>query len=80
MPSKKKSVKLAPLAPAPGGGSANGRTESWMDTQTRVFTNWANDRLKKTDVRVQSLAKDVADGYVLVRLLETLSGKSVSGK
>lgn len=55
-------------------------SEPWRETQARAFTNWLNDKLKDAGIRVNHLAKDLADGLALIALLEKLSGKKVPGK
>ena len=60
--------------------SSSDSKEPWKRTQMRTFTNWANDKLKDSGVKVSHLTKDLADGIKLIRLLEALSGKSIVSK
>lgn len=63
---------------SPAKGSAN--LEPWVGVQTRVYTNWINDKLKGTRKSVSNLSKDLTDGLILIELLELLSGKKITGK
>ncbi|EDV19454.1 uncharacterized protein TRIADDRAFT_3330, partial [Trichoplax adhaerens] len=49
----------------------------WAKIQQKTFTNWCNDNLKESGTTVQDLAKDLEDGIVLIKLVETLSGRKV---
>ena len=46
---------------------------SWIAVQKNTFTNWCNDRLKATGVKVSELETDLQDGLTLIQLLEVLS-------
>ena len=63
----------------------------WTEVQMRVYTNWVNDKLKavaaaaegsesQQPITVGYLPRDLANGLVLIQLLEFLSGKKISGK
>lgn len=77
MPLKKKSGSKSTLST--GDLSAEAQ-EPWIEAQTRVYTNWINDKLKKSELKVAHLPKDLEDGVVLIKLLEKLSGKKITGK
>lgn len=49
----------------------------WYDIQEKVFTRWANDEVKQRGMHINELKTDMADGIILVNLLEVLSGKSL---
>lgn len=49
------------------------RDTSWIVVQKNTFTNWCNDRLKATGVKVSDLEIDLQDGLTLILLLEVLS-------
>ncbi len=63
-----------------GGSQPSLEQPEWMEVQLRVYANWINDKLKDSKVQASSLAKDLGDGLVLIKLLEKLSGKKVPGK
>lgn len=44
----------------------------WVAVQKKTFTNWTNDRLKKTDKKIDSLEEDFEDGTTLLVLLQCL--------
>ena len=46
---------------------------SWIVVQKNTFTNWCNDRLKATGVKISDLEVDLQDGLTLIQLLEVLS-------
>ncbi|CAH8563949.1 unnamed protein product [Schistosoma margrebowiei] len=46
----------------------------WKIFQKNTFTRWANEHLKKTDLRIEDLETDLSDGLRLVALVEVLSG------
>ncbi|XP_052212755.1 uncharacterized protein LOC127831756 isoform X2 [Dreissena polymorpha] len=47
--------------------------------QKKVFTKWANDVLKKavSELKINDLFEDLADGKILIKLLEILSGQTI---
>lgn len=51
--------------------------------QKATFANWVNERLKsdKSDgkIKVTDLIDDLKDGTILIRLVETLTGKKIKG-
>ena len=49
--------------------------------QITTFTNWVNDRLKagKNDRKVEDIFEDLKDGMLLLKLLENLTKKKVTG-
>ncbi len=40
--------------------------------QKKAFTRWINDNLKHTSIKVKDVEKDLDDGLVLIKLLESL--------
>jgi len=46
---------------------------SWIVVQKNTFTNWCNDRLKDTGVKIADLEVDLQDGLTLIQLLEVLA-------
>ena len=52
--------------------------EEWvLAVQKRTFTNWMNHRLEGTGHQVTNLETDLADGVILIKLLEILSHKEI---
>lgn len=49
---------------------------SWIVVQKNTFTNWCNDRLKATSVKISDLEVDLQDGLALIQLLEVLSKRT----
>jgi len=49
----------------------------WVDIQEKAFTRWCNNFLKQRGMRIESLKTDLADGLLLINLLEIISGKSL---
>ena len=45
----------------------------WIKIQKQTFTNWVNDRLKDTGLKVEDLRYQFDDGITLVKLLEVLA-------
>lgn len=45
----------------------------WINVQKNTFTNWCNDRLKDTGLKVVDLASQFDDGITLLKLLEVLA-------
>lgn len=76
MPSRKKNVSDKSASTSSLGTGE----EEWREVQKRVYTNWVNDKLKKTDQHVVNLPKDLGNGIILIKLLEVLSGKKIPGK
>ena len=61
------------------------RSKNYRDgldaTQKKVFTNWLNDRLKGSGYKVTDLSRDMDDGMILIKLLETLvPGKTMPAR
>ena len=54
--------------------------EEWVVVQKRTFTNWTNHKLEGSGHQVTNLETDLADGVILIKLLEILSHKKPSGK
>jgi len=50
---------------------------NWIDIQQNAFTRWCNEHLKDRGFHIKDLQKDLADGILLINLLEIISGKSV---
>ncbi|CAI8056215.1 Filamin-C [Geodia barretti] len=58
--------------------------KNWKQMQEATFTNWVNERLKGkqssyTGPRIQDLRNDLCDGLVLIRLMEVLTKKKITG-
>lgn len=51
--------------------------KEWENTQERAFTRWINSHLKKRDMEVQDLSKDLQDGVKLINLYEVISEESL---
>jgi len=49
----------------------------WSDIQEKSFTRWINDYLRQRGMKIDDLCADLADGLVLINLLEILSKKSL---
>jgi len=49
----------------------------WVDIQEKAFTRWCNEHLKKRGMHIDSLKTDLADGLMLINLLEIISGKKL---
>lgn len=47
--------------------------KQWVKVQKQTFTNWVNDRLKDTGMKVDDLRYQFDDGITLVKLLEVLA-------
>lgn len=83
---KKKESKKSTSDLRSSNGSVNGGLDpsveqpEWMEVQLRVYTNWIKDKVQDSKVQASSLAKDLGDGLVLIKLLEKLSGKKIPGK
>lgn len=80
MPSRTKTKSTKEGSKTNIAASSNGDQEPWREVQTRVYTNWVNDKLKDAHLHVDYLAKDLGDGLILIKLLELLSGKKLPGK
>ena len=50
-----------------------GAPDQVLAARRRTFTRWVNAQLKSSKLRVEDLEKDLANGVVLVRLLQTFS-------
>lgn len=78
MPFKKKTKGSAAT---PKAKDKSGQAyEPWVDIQQRAFTNWVNVTLKDSGHQITDLFRDLEDGVVLIKLLETLSHKKMFGK
>lgn len=56
----------------------------WLKVQVTTFTNWVNDRLSGsrsnyTGSLVHDLKTDFQDGLMIIKLLESLTGKKIKG-
>eukprot|EP00767_Chilomastix_cuspidata_P001660 gnl/Chilomastix_cuspidata/1785.p1 GENE.gnl/Chilomastix_cuspidata/1785~~gnl/Chilomastix_cuspidata/1785.p1 ORF type:complete len:1096 (-),score=533.69 gnl/Chilomastix_cuspidata/1785:209-3496(-) len=49
----------------------------WEAQQIHTFTSWVNTLLRQKDVEISDVTKDFADGVLLCKLLEVLSGEPV---
>lgn len=50
---------------------------AWKRIQENTFTRWANEHLKRVNLRVENLGTDLSDGLLLIRLIEVLSHKKL---
>jgi hypothetical protein len=48
--------------------------------QRRIFTRWVNQKLAKRGIKIMDVVRDMADGVVLINLLEVLTEKPYTGK
>lgn len=48
---------------------------SWFDIQEKTFTRWINEHLAERGMKCENLKTDLADGLLLINLLEVLSDK-----
>lgn len=48
---------------------------TWVDVQKKTFTGWANNFLKERILKINDIGTDLADGVLLINLLEIISGK-----
>jgi len=51
----------------------------WVDIQKRTFTRWANGFLSERMMKINDIQTDLADGLLLINLLEVISDKSLAG-
>jgi len=56
---------------------SNSKPVNWFDIQESVFTRWMNDELKTRGLHCNAMKTDLADGVLLVNLMENISGKSL---
>ena len=54
--------------------------KAWIQVQKKTFTNWTNHKLKEIDCKVEDIEKDLANGVVLIKLLEVLSHGKYIGR
>lgn len=50
---------------------------NWFDIQQSVFTRWVNDEIKKRGLHANDIKTDLADGLLLINLMEVISDKSL---
>eukprot|EP01103_Thecamoeba_quadrilineata_P002846 TRINITY_DN12709_c0_g1_i1.p1 TRINITY_DN12709_c0_g1~~TRINITY_DN12709_c0_g1_i1.p1 ORF type:complete len:423 (-),score=94.10 TRINITY_DN12709_c0_g1_i1:3-1271(-) len=50
---------------------------NWIDIQQNTFTRWCNQYLKERGYFIKDLKTDLADGLLLINLLEIISAKSL---
>ena len=51
----------------------------WKKIQQTTFTNWVNEKLKRTKHRVKDVEVDFKDGLMLIELLEALTSAGKVG-
>ncbi|MCJ1361391.1 hypothetical protein MMC16_000491 [Acarospora aff. strigata] len=51
--------------------------QQWVTVQQKTFTKWLNSKVKPRDVAVNDLVTDLADGVILIHLLEILGNESL---
>uniref|UniRef100_A0A915BH15 Calponin-homology (CH) domain-containing protein n=2 Tax=Parascaris univalens TaxID=6257 RepID=A0A915BH15_PARUN len=54
--------------------------QRWIFIQVNTFTNWLNEQLSKTSVRIRDLTKDFKDGIRLIELVEQLQERKCRGR
>lgn len=53
---------------------------AWVNVQKKTFTRWANNFLKERQLKINEMGTDLADGILLINLLEILSQKPIGFK
>ena len=61
----------------PGTGLRVQTRDAWIKVQKKTFTRWCNNHLKKRNLEIEDLTKDVASGVMFLNLLEVIGGESV---
>jgi len=56
------------------------RDRSWIDVQKKTFTRWSNNFLLHRKMKIIDLETDLANGLMLINLLEVISSKEIGGK
>eukprot|EP00117_Sycon_ciliatum_P026335 scpid36553/ scgid21640/ Filamin-A; Actin-binding protein 280; Alpha-filamin; Endothelial actin-binding protein; Filamin-1; Non-muscle filamin len=59
------------------GNQAHDPEAEWKKIQVKTFTRWCNQHMKGSDLEVNDLETDFEDGLALIKLVESLSKKSV---
>merc|ERR1712054_611723 len=52
----------------------------WIEVQKKAFTRWMNQYLSSRMLKVENLEEDMADGTMLINLLEVISAKELGKK
>lgn len=66
-------METLPLKSPPVEAFHNEKNENvWIDIQQKTFTNWVNEQLKSTGLKIQNLQVDFANGLLLIALVECL--------
>ena len=52
----------------------------WIEVQKKAFTRWMNQYLSSRMLKVENLEDDMADGTMLINLLEVISAKELGKK
>jgi actinin alpha len=53
--------------------------KTWEQIQKKTFTRWINSHLAKVGLKIDEITTDLSDGLKLIRLLEVLSGDTITG-
>ena len=53
------------------------KDERWVGVQTRTFTRWCNSHLSDRLIKIEDLATNLQNGFILCQLLEIISDKPV---
>jgi len=53
--------------------------KTWERIQKKTFTGWVNSHLSKVGMKIEDLAADFGDGIKLIKLLEVISGDTITG-
>ena len=48
--------------------------EPWVRIQQDTFSKWINEKLRQEGLQVKKLTKDLKDGVVMCKLMESLKG------
>eukprot|EP01116_Phalansterium_solitarium_P017453 TRINITY_DN4304_c0_g2_i1.p1 TRINITY_DN4304_c0_g2~~TRINITY_DN4304_c0_g2_i1.p1 ORF type:complete len:752 (+),score=320.34 TRINITY_DN4304_c0_g2_i1:113-2368(+) len=54
--------------------------ERWVEIQHKTFTRWTNTHLRERMLKIDNLETDLADGTMLLALLEIISSKTVAAR
>jgi filamin len=56
------------------------RDRTWVDVQKKTFTRWCNNYLKERKMYITNLETDLANGLMLINLLEIISNKDIGAR
>uniref|UniRef100_A0AC35TTY3 Calponin-homology (CH) domain-containing protein n=1 Tax=Rhabditophanes sp. KR3021 TaxID=114890 RepID=A0AC35TTY3_9BILA len=58
----------------------NDEVPEWVVIQMSTFTNWLNYQLRSSNVSIQNLTEDLADGTLLIQIVEIFQQRICTGK